>query len=261
MSNDRNRWIIVGGVAAALVVVFGAAAVWYFVVRDDAPPEASTEAAIEAAEQEQNQDQGTNSSTTGGGGGGSGDPSGLEGAWAVDTTVGSFEDFTNSWAGYRIDEELAGFGANVAAGRTPDVSGDLVIEGTQVTAVSIQVDMTTLQSDDERRDNQMRGRGLETDSFPTATFDLTTPIELGTLPADGDTATFTAEGELTLHGVTQTATVDLEATPVGDVVTVVGRTDVTLVDYDIEPPVGLSVVSVADTGELEFQLFFSRSDP
>lgn len=256
MASDRNRWLVAGGVAAAVVVVLGAAAVWYFVIRDDAPPAASTESAVETAEQEQG-GQDTTSTTAG-------EPTGvagtIEGTWAVDATVGSFEEnFSSSWAGYRIDEELAGVGANTAAGRTPDVSGDLVIEGTEVTAVSVEVDMTTLQSDDARRDGQLSGRALETDTFPTATFELTTPIDLGALPADGETVTLQAEGELTLHGVTQPAIVDLEATLVGDLVTVIGRTDVVLADYDIEPPTGLSVVSVADVGELEFQLFFSRS--
>ncbi len=244
------------GVAAALVVVLGAAAVWYLVIRDDAPPEASTESAVESAEQEQATD--TTTSTTSG----SDEASTLEGTWTVDTTVGSFDqDFTSTWAGYRIEEELAGFGANTAAGRTPGVAGDFIVEGTEVTTVSVEVDMATLVSDDERRDNQMTGRGLETDTFPTATFELTEPIDLGTLPADGETVTFQAGGDLTLHGVTGPVTVELEATLVGDLVTVVGRTDVALADYAIEPPVGFSVLSVAEVGELEFQLFFSRSAP
>ena len=224
MASDRNRWIIVGGVAAAVIVVLGASAVWYLFIRDDAPEAASTEAAVESAEQEQG--TGDSTSTTGGDSGGEADT--IEGTWTVDTTVGSFDDFTSTWAGYRIDEELAGFGANTAAGRTPDVSGDLVVDGTEVTTVSVEVDMTTLVSDDERRDGQMTGRGLQTDTFPTATFGSTAPIDFGELPADGETVPFTAEGDLTLHGVTQTVMVDLEATLVGDLVTVVGSTDVPL---------------------------------
>ena len=47
--------------------------------------------------------------------------------------------------------------------------------------------------------------------FPTATFVLTEPIELGAVPADGEEVTATATGDLTLHGVTREVTIDLVA--------------------------------------------------
>src|SRR6185295_4385917 len=60
---------------------------------------------------------------------------GIDGTWAVDRSVGSFSDFSSSWVGYRVDETLAGNRANTAVGRTPDVTGTLVISGTQITSV------------------------------------------------------------------------------------------------------------------------------
>ena len=42
--------------------------------------------------------------------------------------------------------------------------------------------MTTLQSDESRRDERLRTDGLQTDQFPTATFTLTKPIEVGSVP-------------------------------------------------------------------------------
>ena len=94
----------------------------------------------------------------------------LTGTWTVDTSIGSFADFTSSFVGYRVQEELVNVGAATAVGRTPDVSGTLVVDGTTITAVRIEADLTTLQSDNEMRDGQLGRQGIETDTYPTATF-------------------------------------------------------------------------------------------
>src|SRR6185436_14847292 len=75
---------------------------------------------------------------------------GIDGTWAVDTSIGSFSDFSGSWVGYRVDETLAGNRANTAVGRTPDVTGTLTMSGTQITAVQVNADLTSLKSDDNR---------------------------------------------------------------------------------------------------------------
>src|SRR6185312_10938256 len=136
---------------------------------------------------------------------------GLDGAWAVDTSLGSFADFSSSWVGYRVDETLAGNRANTAVGRTPDVTGTLTLDGTKITAVDVAADLTTLQSDDQRRDRQLGEQAIQTGQFPQATFKLTSPIDLGSAPANGQTMTATATGELTLHGVTKTVQVPIQA--------------------------------------------------
>src|ERR1700730_1000982 len=110
--------------------------------------------------------------------------SGIDGTWNVDTSIGSFTDFSGSFVGYRVQEQLASIGANTAVGRTPKVSGSLTIAGTRVTAATITADLTGLRSDDQRRDGQLDHKGIETSTFPTATFTLTSPIDLGSVPAD-----------------------------------------------------------------------------
>jgi polyisoprenoid-binding protein YceI len=76
------------------------------------------------------------------------------------------------------------------------------------------------------------------------------------VPADGQTITATATGELTLHGVTKTVQVPIEARLSGDVVTVVGSIGIAFADYSIEPPVSFAILSVEDHGTMEFQLHF-----
>ena len=117
----------------------------------------------------------------------------LDGTWTIDGTSGSLAEGTSSFAGYRVKEELAGTGANTAVGRTQKVSGSMTIDGTAITAMEVTVDMTTLQSDDSRRDERLRTDGLQTDEFPTATFTLTQPIEVGSVPKERQTIQAVAE--------------------------------------------------------------------
>lgn len=182
----------------------------------------------------------------------------LEGTWNVDTSIGSFSDFSSSFVGYRVNENLANVGSTVAVGRTPKVSGTLTFAGNTVSAVKITADLTALQSDKSMRDGQLRRQALETDQFPNATFELTTPIQLPSAPADGQTLSVTAQGKLTLHGVTKDVSIPLEAKLSGGTVTVVGSLKIVFADYSIDPPQSMMVLSVDDFGQLELQLHFTK---
>ncbi len=186
-------------------------------------------------------------------------PDGLDGTWTIDPSIGSFSDFSSSFVGYRVNETFTDQRANEAVGRTPDVSGSLTLDGTTISAVEVTADMTSLESDDDRRDGQLERQAIETGEFPTATFKLASPIELAAVPADGDTVTGTATGELTLHGVTKTVEVPIEARLSGNVVTVSGRIDILFADYEIERPTSFLVLSIEDHGVMEFQLHFRKS--
>jgi polyisoprenoid-binding protein YceI len=242
--------------AVVLVVALGAAG-WWFFIRDDAPEAANIDDASKTLD-EQAAGSGDSSDTTTADG--ATDAAGLDGTWDVDPSIGSFDDFSGTYAGYRMEEQLAGVGATTAVGRTPDVTGDITIAGDQVTEGSFEVDMTTLKSDKDMRDNAVRSRGLETDTFTTATFELTQPVDL---PADAATSEssvpFTATGDLTIHGVTKQVTLDFDA-HVGDgALVIVGQAPITLADYSIDPPTSAIALSVSDAGTLEFQVFLSRS--
>lgn len=186
---------------------------------------------------------------------GSGD---FAGTWSVDATSGSLEDGSSTFAGYRVREELSTLGTHEAVGRTQAVTGSMTLSGSQVTALDLSVDMSTLTSDDDRRDGQLRERGLETDAFPTATFALTDPIEIGHEPDVGETIDATATGDLTVHGVTKQVSVPVTARWTGSRIEVAGSIDIAIADYGIEKPVGFIVLSIADTGTIEFHLLFQR---
>jgi polyisoprenoid-binding protein YceI len=246
MRGRRVLWTLVAGVL--VVAVGGGFAVWYFLFRDTSPPAADIERAAQSV-----------TTATGGSTGTSGTGGSLDGTWTVSRSIGKFSDFTSTYAGYRVKEELAGVGAKTAVGRTPDVTGTMTIAGASATAVSIQVKMATIQSDERQRDDQMRMQGIETARFPTAAFTLTSPIHFGTVPGEGVTVSVQAAGTLQLHGVTKAVVIPLDAKLVNGVVVVTGQLDITFADYSIRKPSSFKVLSIEDHGVMELQLFFTKT--
>src|SRR4051794_8790249 len=181
----------------------------------------------------------------------------VDGTWSVDNSIGSFSDYSSSWAGFRVNEVLSNIGDATAIGRTADVSGDLTLNGSTLSATAVDVDLTTITSDQRRRDPAIQ-RTLQTSSFPTATFALSQPVTLPETPTEGTTYNVTAPGTLTIHGVTKPVSVDLQAQLKQGVVVVVGSTPFTFADFGMSPPQAPVVLSVEDNGTIEFQLFFSR---
>jgi polyisoprenoid-binding protein YceI len=232
------RWSL----GALAVVIIGAGAfVWWF-FRGDAPDAVSIGNAVAQVQDSQ------------------AEYTGVDGTWSVDTSVGefSYEDSTGTFVGLRVEEELSRIGSTTAVGRTPDVTGTLEIEGTSVTSVSIEADMTAITTNESRRDDKVQS-ALDTAGFPTATFVLTKPIDLGSADAEGGAVSTTATGELTIHGVTKTVTIPIEAQLVDDNVVVVGSLDVVFADYGVSVPSAPIVVSAEDHGVIELQLFFTRA--
>jgi polyisoprenoid-binding protein YceI len=185
--------------------------------------------------------------------------SGVDGTWTVDTSRGefSFEDSTGTFVGFRIQEELAAIGSTTAVGRTPEVTGSITVEGTTVTDVSIEADMTAITTNDSRRDDRVQG-ALETGEFPTATFQTTAPIELGEEALAGEVVSVSATGDLTIHGVTTPVTIPIQAQLVDDTIVVVGSLDVVFADYGVSVPSAPIVLSASDDGQIELQLFLTR---
>jgi polyisoprenoid-binding protein YceI len=250
-------------VAAVAVLAAGAAGAWYLFLRPAAPAEvalgavptaaptdvASAAPASEAPAAAESVAPAASAAVA----------AGLNGTWTVDQSIGSFSDFSGSFVGYRVTEELVGIGTATAVGRTPNVTGSLTLAGSTITEASFEADLTTLQSDSGMRDGQLGRQGLETDTYPTATFVLAEPIELDAVPAEGDAIAATAVGDLTLHGVTQRVEIPLEAQLSDGVVTVVGSLPVAFGDYGMTAPESMRVLSIHENGTMEFQLQFTQA--
>ncbi len=114
-----------------------------------------------------------------------------------------------------------------------------------------------MTSDQPRRDPAIQ-RALDTVTFPTATLATRGPVDLGTVPVDGEPFAASVPGTLTIHGVSQDVDIELNGQRVGDVVVVVGTLPVDFTAFDVTMPTAPVVLSVEDTGDLEWQLFFRR---
>ena len=255
----RKLALWIGGAIVALVVlVVGGTWVYINLIKDDAPEELSFEERDEAAAATdapatdapttvatESTVAGTAAATTTAAAGG--EASGLDGTWTATP---------ESVLGYRVKETLFGQDTE-GVGRTNAITGSLSLADTTVESGEFTVDMTTVESDEGNRDNQFRGRIMDTDNFPTSTFTLTQPIELGTAPAEGETVTATATGDLTLRGTTLPVTFDVQARLNAGNIEVDGSIPIVFADWGIPNP-SFGPATTADNGLLEFLLVFSQ---
>jgi polyisoprenoid-binding protein YceI len=173
-------------------------------------------------------------------------PAGGSGSWII---------ASGSQAGYRVKEVLFGQ-STTAVGRTSEVTGSMTLDGSTVTAGDFTVDMASVESDKSQRDGQFRDRIMDTSTFPTSTFKLTQPIDLGSVPADGAEITASATGDLTLRGTTKSVTFDVQAVKNGDNIQVVGQIPIVFEEWGIPNP-SFGPASTEDNGVLEFSLILA----
>jgi polyisoprenoid-binding protein YceI len=176
-----------------------------------------------------------------------------DGTWQVSGDGSSF-------VGYRVNEQLAFLNSpNQAVGRTKAVTGTMEVTGDTVEQVRIEADLTQLTSDEPRRDNAIRQRGLESERFPTATLELAEPIRLASTPAQGEEIRGQGTGRLTVHGVTREIDLDLRGRWTGETIQVAGQLPVKMSDFQIEPPRFGPVVAIEDSMALDINLVFERA--
>lgn len=243
------------GIALTIVVIALGAGLWWFFGRGT-PDRVDIDTAASGITTSSDDPSGDTDSNTDGSGVLDGT---IDGTWTIDTSEGDFDfdSATGTFAGFRINEQLAGIGNTEAVGRTGDVAGSFTIDRTIVTDAEIVVDLSTITTNDSMRDRRVQ-EALSTGQYPDATFTLITPIDLGTNADSGATVEVTADGELTVHGVTQQVSVPLQAKLVNDTVVVVGSVEVSFADYGVQVPSSMKVLSVDDHGTVEFQLLLKR---
>ena len=169
---------------------------------------------------------------------------------------GTWKIGAGSVAGYRVHESLFGQ-SNTAVGRTSQVTGGMVISGTQVTAAQFSVDMASIKSNTRSRDAQFNGFIMDTSSYPHGSFQLTRPIDLGRVPAVGQTVTVPATGNLTLRGVTRPVTFELNAERLSGAIDVNAEIPITYSLWHIPNP-SFAVAQLGRTGTVEVLLHLVR---
>jgi polyisoprenoid-binding protein YceI len=159
-------------------------------------------------------------------------------------------------ARYRVREQLLHHDMpNDAIGKTSAITGGITFapDGSIDTAASkITIDVTSLKSDQERRDGYVQHRILETSQYPTVVFTPTSVqgVKLP-LPASGS-QTFDLAGMLTVHGTTRPTVWHVTAQRGDAGVTGTGTTEFSFEDASLAQPHVPILLSVADTIKLEY---------
>lgn len=130
--------------------------------------------------------------------------------------------------------------------------------GFAASGARFEVDLTKLQSDEARRDNRIRTQGLESDRFPTATFVSTSPISVPADAVDGRPVRVSAEGDLTLHGVTKRVTIPIDGRLSNGRIELAGSHRFPMSDFAIQPPNVANFVTVESDATLEFRLVLEK---
>jgi polyisoprenoid-binding protein YceI len=171
---------------------------------------------------------------------------------AAGPVSGTWKVTTGSQAGYRVQEILLGL-HHTAVGRTSKVSGGMIISGTTVDAADFTVDMAAVTTDAAGRNVQFHDYILKTGSYPTATFRLTKPIQLGTVPGDSQVVTEPATGNFTLRGVTRPVTFTIKAERVTGGIDLNAEIPIHFARWKIPNP-SFAVAKVGNTGTIEVLL-------
>jgi polyisoprenoid-binding protein YceI len=164
-------------------------------------------------------------------------------------------------ARYIVQEQLAALDfPNDAIGETSQVSGAIALSGDGRIVPDesrITVNVQSLRSDTDKRDDYLRENSLESDRFPTV--DMVVREAPGLpwpFPAQGE-ASFQLVGDMTIRDVTREVTWDVTAQFNGDLLTGQARTRFTFDHFDMEVPSAFLVISVENDIRLEMDFVAS----
>jgi polyisoprenoid-binding protein YceI len=226
----KNKWTWIIGIPV-LLIVFVVGGTWVYINVIDNPP-----AKLKLSTVQTRPGSTTPSNAS------------IDGTWPVKS---------GSAVQYRVPEILFGQSAT-AVGKTTAITGVMTISGTTVGTATFTADLTKVTSDQSNRDKQFQGRIMDTATFPDATFKLTAPIVLASVPANGVQVTVKATGDLTLRGKTKSVTFDIVAQRNGAAIETNGTIPIVFNDYGIPAP-SFGPAEVQDHGELVFLVNFTRA--
>ena len=139
-------------------------------------------------------------------------------------------------------------------GRTQTVEGELVLDLSQANPIVssfFQVDLSTLTSDQSRRDNRLKQDWLESTRYPLATFVATGVEDFPANYTEGESATFKLLGDLTIRTTTLPVVFEVTATLANGQITGTAVAPLTMSDFGVRPPSMLGLFSVEDAFRVE----------
>lgn len=157
-----------------------------------------------------------------------------------------------SEATYQVQEEFFNRPVSIVnpIGSTKAIEGQfqLTISGSQVQLADNQftVDLSTLTSDETRRDERIRTQWLESNTYPNAVFKATAIENFPAEAAEGQDVSFQVTGDMTIREVTKPQTFDVTARLDGNTFIGTATSYLLMRDYGFEPPSVMGILEVAD---------------
>ncbi len=169
-----------------------------------------------------------------------------------------------SVAGYRVREKLGFLPAESdAVGRTSAITGSARFaergQAVTVTVASFKVDVSTLKSNEAMRDQHIRTIGIQSATYPTATFSLATPVKLPVGALSGKVVDTSATGVLALHGTSRHVTIPLQMRFSSSEIEAVGSLTFPWSEFKMTAPSVAGFVSVTNRATMEFDLRLKRA--
>jgi polyisoprenoid-binding protein YceI len=163
----------------------------------------------------------------------------------------------NSIGRFRVREQFARVSLpNDAVGTTKKVAGSVVFDGSGAVLANqskITVDLLSLISDEDERDEFLRTNSLESEKFPLAELVVReTPGMPWPIHCQGE-ADIQLVGDLTVHGVTSSLTWDATVQFRPDAIKGLMKTSFPFSTFDMKKPRKLFLLSVDDNIRLELQ--------
>ncbi len=178
---------------------------------------------------------------------------------SASTLAGNWTIATGSQAGYRVREKLAFLPAlSDAVGRTSAITGSATLAdagGTlTVTAASFVIDVETLKSNESLRDVHIRTIGLQSATYPKATFVLSTPLKLPASALGGRVVDVAVTGVVNIHGTARKLAIPLQMRLSSSRIQAVGSLTFPWGEFNMTAPSVGGFVNVTDMATMEFDL-------
>ena len=164
-------------------------------------------------------------------------------------------DLAQSEVRYEVNETIFRDNRlNTAIGRTKGVAGEIRVnfaQPSQSQIGEIVIDISQFTSDESRRDNFIRRQGLESATYPQATFKPTSISGLPDKVAVGDDLKFTIAGDLTVKQATKPVTCDVELKVSDKQLTGTASTQILMSDFGVGP-IRIPLLATEDQVKLIF---------
>ena len=150
---------------------------------------------------------------------------------------------------------------NTAIGRTKGIAGEVLVnfaQPAQSQIGNIVIDVSQFTSDESRRDNFIRHTGLESATYPQATFKTTSITGLPDKVAVGDQLSLTITGDLTVKQTTRPVTWTMTLKVGDNQLTGSATTQIKMSDFGVGP-LQLPILQTQDDVKLSFDFVAVRA--